>query len=52
LITKRFKKIIMSDSESDLLPSGDEEELRNVPAEGGGGSSEDDYSSSSSSGGK
>jgi hypothetical protein len=41
----------MSESESDLLPSGDEEQLnRNVTAGRGGGSSEDNYSSSSSSG--
>jgi len=41
----------MSESESDLLPSGDEEQPnRNIPADRVGGSSEDNYSSSSSSG--
>lgn len=40
----------MSESEGDLLPSEDEEQLtRNAPAEPGDGSSEDNYSSSSSS---
>ncbi|KAL4531080.1 hypothetical protein Ndes2526B_g04761 [Nannochloris sp. 'desiccata'] len=40
----------MSESEGDLLPSEDEDQLtRNAPAEPGDGSSEDNYSSSSSS---